>query len=120
MISGSLDLVIETLIPNYEKYFDHILINKIIFEENGLIKDVIPTEFDQEHKATGLVHLCEKEGINPEEVVFIGDNHNDVHIAKKAGFSIAFNCKHNRLAKISDVVIKSKDLREVLPHIIKN
>lgn len=118
IISGSLDLALEHAFPEYKKFFDDILINKIFFNEDGSIKDLEATKFDVEHKATGLKEICKRENIDPKECVFIGDNHNDVHIAELAGLSIAFNCKSETLAEIADVVIEKKDLREILKHII--
>ena len=39
-------------------------------------------------------------------------------IMKESGLGIAFNCKHEELMKVADVVIKKKDLREILKHIL--
>lgn len=118
IISGSLNLVLDYLIPNYEEIFDDVFINKMFFDEEGNISGGESTPFDFEHKATGLKEICKREGIDPKECVFVGDNHNDTHIAELAGLSIAFNCKSETLAEIADVVIEKKDLREILKHII--
>ena len=117
LISGSLDVVLDYLIPNYKEIFDDVLINKISFDKEGNISGGKSTPFDFEHKATGLKMICKNEKINLKESVFVGDNHNDIHIAEIAGLSIAFNCKSDTLAQISDVVIKKKDLREILKFI---
>ncbi|MBW2992769.1 HAD-IB family phosphatase [Candidatus Woesearchaeota archaeon] len=118
VISGSLDIVLEYLIPDYKEIFDDIFINKMFFDKEGNISGGESTPFDFEHKATALKKICKREGISPKECVFVGDNHNDVHIAELAGLSIAFNCKSETLAEIADVVIEKKDLRETLKHII--
>jgi phosphoserine phosphatase len=120
IISGSLDIALEYVLPTYKDFFDDVLINKLYFNSDGSIKDLEATKFDVEHKATGMKEICKREKIDLKECVFIGDNHNDTHIAEIAGFSIAFNCKSELLAEISDVVIKKKDLREVLPFILKD
>ena len=117
LMSGSLDVLLEKFIPDYEKIFDHVFINRIIFGENGEIKDVEATPFDMAHKKKGLFKICELEGIEPEECVFVGDHENDVEIAKAAGFSIAFNSKSEKLNEVSDVVIRKKDLREILKYL---
>lgn len=117
IISGSMNILLEKLIPDYREIFDHIFINRIIFNEEGEIEDVEVTPFDMEHKKTGLLELCELEGIDPKETVFVGDHDNDLDIAKAAGFSIAFNSKSRRLNEIADVVIEKKDLREILKYL---
>ncbi len=114
VISGSLNLVIEKLIPNHKELFDYVLINEIHFNKDGTLKQMIPTKYDFEHKLTGLKTITEKENIKLEECVFVGDHYNDVQIAEKCGLSIAFNCKSDELAQISDIIIKKKDLKEIL------
>ncbi len=118
IVSGSITFVLDKLIPDHEKIFDHVYMNKVVFNKDGTIKQGIGTPFDMEHKATGLKKIAEQEGIPLEQCVFVGDNHNDVHIAEIAGFSIAFNCKSDELAQIADVVIEKKDLREILKYVI--
>lgn len=119
IVSGSIDLVLKKTFGIHQSLFDDVFINKIKFGEGGKIIGGTHTPFDMEHKATGLKLICEKEGITPEECVFVGDNHNDREIAKMAGLSIAFNCKDQELSEICDVVIEKKDLREILPYILK-
>ena len=117
IISGSMNILLEKLIPDYKEIFDHVFINNIFFDEKGEIKDFELTSFEQVNKKTGLLKICELEGIQPKECVFVGDHYNDIDIAEAAGFSIAFNSKSEDLNKVSDVVIKKKDLREVLKYL---
>lgn len=117
IISGSLNIALEKVLPDYKKIFDHVYINKLYFDSNGDILHLEPTDYDVEHKATALKQIVVKENIDLKDTVFIGDNWNDIHIAETAGFSIAFNCKSDELAQISDVVIMEKDLRKVLEFI---
>jgi phosphoserine phosphatase len=115
VISGSFKTVIDTLFPNHP--FKDVLINEIVFNDDGTVKEIKQTPFDMEHKATGLKMIAEREGIELSECVYIGDNINDIHVAEIAGLAIAFNSKSEELNKVCDVVIKKKDLREVLKHI---
>lgn len=117
IISGSVDIALEYLMPNYREIFDDIFINKIKFDEKGNILGVEATPYDFKHKPAGLKAIAEREGFKLEECVFVGDHFNDIHAAEIAGLSIAFNCKSDELAQISDVVIKKKDLREILKYI---
>lgn len=115
VISGSLNIIAETLLPH--STFDYIFTNEIYFNAKGRISGGRPTPYDMKQKADGLTHIAQLENIAIENTIFIGDNQNDVEIAKKAGFSIAFNCKSPELAKICDIEIKKPDLREILKYI---
>lgn len=115
VISGSLDLVLQTKLPEVE--FDEVFINRLEFDQNQRLIGGIPTPYDLEHKASGLVYLAEKYGVSPEECVFVGDNENDVHIASIAGLSIGFNVKSDKLSGIVDIVVEKKDMREILQYL---
>lgn len=112
IISGSLDLVISHLFPDFS--FDHVLINQIQFDDAGQISGGIHTPYDVQAKADGLVELCQRENISTDQAAFIGDNENDLWIAQKAGLSIAFNSKSESLSEICDGNIATKDLTKIL------
>ena len=111
IISGSLDIVVTHMFPNFA--FDHVLINTIEFNPDGTINGGNPTEYDLQGKAKGLKKLCQKEGISTAQAAFVGDNINDIWIAQEAGFSIAFNCKSDKLAEVCNVEVKKEDLLTV-------
>ncbi len=117
IISGSLSVILEYVIPDYKDYFDDVFLSWIHFDDKGNILKVEATEFDMMKKADALKLIAEREKIPLEECAFIGDHHNDVMIAKEAGLSIAFDAKDDELREVADVIIDKKDLREVLKHI---
>jgi phosphoserine phosphatase len=116
VVSGSLQIVLEKLIPDYEDVFDYVYINRIFFNPDGSIKNV-EAQHDFNDKSNSLLQICAAEKIEPKDCVFVGDHDNDVEIAKAAGLSIAFNSKSEALNKVADVIIKKKDLREILKHV---
>ena len=118
IISGSLSIILEKFIPNYEDFFDDVFISRIYFGEDGSITEIDATEYDMDGKALALKKIADKEKIKLKECVFIGDYLNDLKIMQEAGLGIAFNCIHDELKQVADVVIEKKDLREVLKHII--
>ena len=118
IISGSLNIILEKFIPNYEEFFDDVFLSRIYFDESGRISKVEATEFDMDAKALALKKIAEREKISLRECVFIGDYLNDMKIMQEAGLGIAFNCNHDELKKIADVVVDKKDLREVLKYIL--
>lgn len=117
IISGSLNIVLEHLWPNYNKYFDYVLINKIFFDKKGNISKTEFTAYDEEKKSLGLRQIAEMESVELYECVFVGDHKNDAHIAKEAGLSISFNSKSKALDEVCDVIIKEKDLKQILKYI---
>ncbi len=118
IISGGLDIVLEHFIPDAGKIYDHIIINRLVFDDDGRLNGVmVPEEFDSaENKAGCLKMLAEKEGITLDECVFVGDSDNDIGIMQAAGLGIGFN-PTKKLEKVCDAVITKKDLREVLRYL---
>lgn len=117
LVSGSINIVLEKLIPNYRELFEHVYLNELEFDRKGEIKGIKITDFDIEEKSSGLKKICETENIKPEECVFVGDHYNDIGIAKKAGFSISFNSKSSELDRVCNIVIRKKDLRGILKYL---
>lgn len=118
IISGSISIILEHFIPDYREIFDDIYLSWIFFNDDGSIKEIKPTAYDMEHKATALKEIAEKEKIKLSECVFVGDHDNDVKIAEEAGLSIAFNAHSEELKRIANVNIEKKDLREVLRFVL--
>jgi HAD superfamily phosphoserine phosphatase-like hydrolase len=112
IISGSLDIVVHHLFGDVE--LDHVLINTIEFDARGRIAGGEPTPYDLEGKAEGLAELCRREGISIAEAAFVGDNSNDLWIARAAGLAIAFNCKSDELRRVCAAEVDGGDLRGVL------
>ncbi|MFO8071706.1 MAG: HAD-IB family phosphatase [Polyangia bacterium] len=112
VISGSLDIVVEALFA--EVKFDHVLINRIEFDRAGRIRGGTPTLYDLEGKAEGLREICRRERLPTSRAAFVGDNVNDVWIAREAGLSIAFNCKSDELRACCHHEVAGNDLRDVL------
>lgn len=118
IISGSLNIILEKLMPNYEEFFDDVFLSKIYFDEEGNIAKVEATEYDMDAKALALKKIADREKISLKECAFVGDYLNDMKIIQEAGLGIAFNCQHDELKKAADVVIDRKDLRGILKYIL--
>ena len=120
VLSGALDILLT--INNLESYFDHVLINKIIFNSNGEITNVKGTPYDIDKRIDGLKHLCELENISLENTFYIGDGDNDIPMSifmkKNGGTFIAFNPKSEELIKNAKYVVDSGDMRDILKYII--
>jgi HAD superfamily phosphoserine phosphatase-like hydrolase len=115
LISGSLMILIETLFPDHP--FDDISTNHIYFNKDGLVKGWRTTVFDQGTKHTVMHEICRREGIPLSQTVFVGDGENDIDILQEAGLGIAFCPKSDKVAAAADVVIRKKDVREILKYL---
>ncbi len=118
IISGSIDIVLDYVLPDYASLFDDIFISRIGFDQDGNISKIAATEFDMHGKALALKKIAERENLELSECAFIGDHSNDIEIAKEAGLSIAFDAKDQRLRDVADIIIDAKNLTKVLDYIL--
>ncbi|MFH1641277.1 MAG: HAD family phosphatase [Nanoarchaeota archaeon] len=118
IVSGSLNIILEYVLPDYKDYFDDVYLSWIHFDKIGNVTEVKVTEYDMNKKADALRRIAAEQKIALKECVFIGDHHNDLKIAELAGFSIAFDAKDEDLRKVADVCVDKKNLKEVLQYIL--
>jgi HAD superfamily phosphoserine phosphatase-like hydrolase len=116
VISGTLDLLLDTLLPDHP--FDEVHANHIGFDPQGRISHWRATPFDMEGKEKLLRAIALREGIPLARCAFVGDSENDVWIARAAGLAVALNPRSEELERAARVVVHSDDLREVLPYLI--
>lgn len=114
IVSGGIDLVVDTIFPQHLHLFEEIFINKYCFDDAGTLTHAIPTPYDMEHKATCITETAAKFSVSPKDCVFVGDNFNDVAAALTAGTSIAFNAKSDLLVHAATHHVESNDLRDIL------
>ncbi len=118
IISGSINIMLDFLLPDYKELFDDVFLSRIYFDSKGNINKVEATKYDMSEKANALKKIAKREKLKLSECVFIGDHHNDIEISKQAGLAIAFDAKDEGLKKVSDLIIDKKDLKEILKYII--
>ena len=118
VISGSVNVMLERFIPDFEDVFDDVYLSRLLFDDAGIICGVNATQYDIEHKATALKLIAKRENISLSETVFIGDYLNDLHALQVAGLGIAFNSKMKEVKDAADISIDTKDMRDILPHIL--
>jgi phosphoserine phosphatase len=116
VISGTLDLLLDTLFPDHP--FDDVYTNRLTFDGAGRIASWWATPFDMEGKADALRKIAAHEGVPLSRCAFVGDHSNDLSAARIAGFTVAFNPKCRELEELAGATVRSEDLRDVLPHLI--
>jgi phosphoserine phosphatase len=108
--------MLHTLLPEHP--FDEIHTNQICFDSQGHISDWRATPYDMQGKAEILRKIAEREQIPLSRCAYVGDSSNDVWIAREAGFTIAINPKSDELEQLADAVVRTNDLRDILPHLL--
>jgi HAD superfamily phosphoserine phosphatase-like hydrolase len=122
IVSGGIDVFLEEKIPEFNELFDYVFINKFRFDKNGMFSGVDATSYDFEGKFTAIKEMCDLEGYDLQQVVFVGDGFNDEPVIGRVGKTIGFNTSGSGvlMAQNADVKILDKDLRSILPHIIED
>ncbi len=94
---------------------DGKITGKIEMPDNCLSKDLC--NHPSICKEQILLDLCQEFDVPVSESVAVGDNRVDICMVKNAGLGVAFDPKVSELEEVADVVIRGKDLKEILPHI---
>jgi HAD superfamily phosphoserine phosphatase-like hydrolase len=117
VISGTLDLLLETVYPDHP--FEKVYANRIGFDGQGNISHWKATPFDMDGKAEALRAIATSEGVPLSRCAYVGDSANDVWIARVAGRTVAFNPRSSELERLARAVVRSRDFRDVLPHLLE-
>lgn len=73
--------------------FDYVFANTLDIKNNKVTGKVTPPIINGEQKALKLKAIAEKEGIQLEQVIAVGDGANDLPMLSAAGLGIAFRAK---------------------------
>jgi phosphoserine phosphatase len=90
LVSGGIDTFIEELIPGAHHFFDYICINRLTYDNHGIVRDVLPTPYDFAGKLAAIDEIRHIWRVRREECVFVSENHNDIPVMKAVGLSIAY------------------------------
>jgi phosphoserine phosphatase len=98
---------------------DRSLANGLVVDENGMLtgegEEVVPLL----EKVTVFRQLASERRTKLENCAVIGDSRFDIPLFEEAGLSIAFNSNDEQVKRKADVVVEGKDLRKVIPCILK-
>jgi len=97
---------------------DYAFANRLVVNKDGMLTGEGEEVVNLLDKVAMLRRLASMEHTTPQCCVVVGDSVYDVSLFKEAGLSIAFNTKDKQVKELANVVIKGKDLRKILPHLI--
>ena len=112
VISGSLDIGLETLFPDHP--FDEVYTNKIFFDGEGKLARWEATRFDSHGKPDALRDMARRHHVPLSRTAFVGDGENDIPLLGVAGCFVAFRPRSRELTEGADVVLRENELPKLL------
>lgn len=115
LLSAGLSLVTERI--DKEIGVDGYLANDLIVKKGFLTGEVkVNVSFYTKDKV--LNRILPMWNLKMEDCISVGDDPTLIPLFKKAGLSIAFNPTDREIETYADVVVKSKNLRHILPYVL--
>jgi HAD superfamily phosphoserine phosphatase-like hydrolase len=122
LISGGIDAFVEEKVPNAKELFDYICINRLHYDDQGIISGIDATPFDFGGKAAALKAICEQHNVTLAQAVFVGEGNNDEDVANAvssaSGLSIAYPPHGEVIPAASRVEVEDDDLLKILDHVL--
>jgi phosphoserine phosphatase len=97
---------------------DYSLSNELIVRSDFLTGEV-KVNVSLNNKDEVLSHILHMFDIKLNECCAVGDDESLIPLFKKVALGIAFNPCSEEVEKNADVIVKSGDLRDILPHVLK-
>lgn len=112
ILSGGIDILARRIAE--ETGIEVVLANSISEDMKKCVIQVSP-----KGKDTALMKLANSLNIPRKNIVSIGNSHYDVKMFQASGMGIAFNPSDTKVEKYADAVVKEKDLKKVVPIVLK-
>jgi len=119
IVSGNIVSVIENVLGENMKYVTEVKANEFVFDESGLISDIIGTKYDHEGKANYIRELCKQKGYDPNEILFVGNSRNDEWVHKSGARTLCVNPDGTDYANstIWNKVINTDNLMDIMKEV---
>jgi len=115
LLSAGLSLVTEKI--HKEIGVDAALANELIVK-NGFLTGEVKVNVSFSNKDEALHSILKKFNAEMSDCIAIGDDETLIPLFEKVRLAIAFNPRSENVEKHADIVVKSDDLHDVLPHIL--
>jgi len=116
LLSAGLSLFSEKI--ERELKIDYSLSNELIVR-NDFLTGKVKVNVSLNNKVEALSHILHRFNAKPDECCAVGDDESLIPLFKKVALGIAFNPCNEEVEKNADAVVKSGDLRDILPYILK-
>lgn len=102
----------ETLIDGYTA--------NTLLAKDGFLTGEVEVNVSFHSKDRNLPHILQRFNATQKECAAVGDDPSLIPLFKKVALAIAFNPTSIEVEENADVTIKNKDLRKILPYLLKN
>jgi len=116
LLSAGLSLLSERI--KRELTVDYSLSNELIVK-NGFLTGEVKVNVSLDNKEKALNRILHRFNLRNDECCAVGDDESLIPLFKKVALGIAFNPCSEEVEKNADIIVKSKDLHDILPHILK-
>lgn len=113
IVSGGLDMAASRIAGEFG--FDDFMANSLECDARGRLTGNGVLRVELSNKSTALKMFQARYGVPRERTAAIGNSFVDVSMFGVSGLSIAFNPIDDLVEKNAQVVLRSRDLRDVLP-----
>ncbi|MDH5449080.1 MAG: HAD family phosphatase [Candidatus Bathyarchaeota archaeon] len=90
-----------------------------LITKNGILTGEVEVNVSFHNKDKHLPTILQKFNLTPKECAAVGDDPTLIPLFKKVALAIAFNPTNKDIEKHANITIKSNDLRDIIPHILK-
>jgi len=115
LLSAGLSLVTERI--RKEIGVDAALANELIVK-NGFLTGGVKVNVSFDNKDEALRSVLKKFNAEMNDCISVGDDETLIPLFEKVRLAIAFNPRSKNVERHADIVVKSDDLRAVLPYIL--
>ncbi|MFQ6087110.1 MAG: HAD family hydrolase [Candidatus Bathyarchaeia archaeon] len=115
LLSAGLSLVTERI--RREIGVDAALANELTVK-NGFLTGGVKVNVSFNNKDEALHSILKRFDAEMNDCIAVGDDETLVPLFEKVRLAIAFNPRSKNVERHADIVVKSNDLHEVLPHIL--
>lgn len=115
LLSAGLSVVADRI--KREIGVDDSLANELVVK-NGVLTGEVNVNVSFNKKDEALSRILKKFDTKASGCAAVGDDETTIPLFKMVGLRIAFNPSNKTVEKHADIVIRSNNLREVLPHLL--
>lgn len=116
LLSAGLSLFSERI--EKELQIDYSLSNELV-ARNGFLTGEVKVNVSLNDKTKALRKILRKFNVESDECCAVGDDESLIPLFKEVALGIAFNPCSEEVEKTADIVVKSEDLRNILPYVLE-
>jgi phosphoserine phosphatase len=109
---------LSTLAERIERDFDlEFSVANDLLTNGGVLTGEVRINVTHDGKGEWVREMIKRLGVQAHETVAIGDSQGDLGMFAVSGFSIAFNSSSPELDEAADLVIKTGNMRDIIPRL---